>query len=474
MLTDPPSPAHGSTHVIIIEDDPDALANLRDILELAGYQPAGFTSLKAAFQHAGWADAAFVIVDRKLSDGIATDHLPRMRTLAPGAAIAVVTGYRDLEGAVDSLRRGADDYILKPVNPDELLLSMRRLAEFQHAKQERMRLAAIVDSSTDAIVGKSLDGRIVSWNAGAERLYGYTAAEIIGQPARLLIPEGDESEAEAMQQRIIRGERVPPFETQRVRKDGTLVDVSMALSPIIDPAGRVVAAAAISRDISERKALERRVLEISVEEQQRIGRDLHDGLGQELTGLSFLADVLARELANHKADEAKLAEEVADLARTAIKHTKATVRGLCPVYLEGDGFMNAVEQLARSVTDMGDIACELVANQPLEMLDHPSAVHLYYIVSEAVNNAVKHSRARHITVRVHVGRTETEVAVEDDGRGMPQSHHTGRGLQTMTERARVLGGNIRIEPNRGGGTRVVCRFTPGKTRTKEPSHAAGQ
>src|SRR5205814_4800856 len=102
----------------------------------------------------------------------------------------------------------------------------------RHAEETRLQLAAIVESSHDAIIAKTLDAKIVSWNRGAELIYGYTAAEAIGQPISILLPPGRQDELPAIMERILRGEKVEHFETRRRRKDGTVIDVSLAVSPI--------------------------------------------------------------------------------------------------------------------------------------------------------------------------------------------------------------------------------------------------
>ena len=114
-------------------------------------------------------------------------------------------------------------------------------------------LAAIVESSDDAIIGKSLDGLITSWNRGAERLYGYTAAEVLGQPIALLIPPDMPDELPGLLRRLMRGERIEHYETQRVCKDGTRIDVSLTISPIRDSTGRIIGASKIARNITDRK-----------------------------------------------------------------------------------------------------------------------------------------------------------------------------------------------------------------------------
>jgi PAS domain S-box-containing protein len=121
---------------------------------------------------------------------------------------------------------------------------------------ERAWLAAIVDFSSDAILSKKLDGTITSWNAAAERLYGYPAAEAIGRSIEIIVPADRRDELRAMDKRLARGERVPPLETVRLTKDGRRIEVALTMSPIIDPTGKVVGASGIGHDISERRRAE--------------------------------------------------------------------------------------------------------------------------------------------------------------------------------------------------------------------------
>jgi PAS domain S-box-containing protein len=137
-----------------------------------------------------------------------------------------------------------------------IVVNYRDITEEREAEETRARLAALVESSDDAIIGRNLEGLITSWNAGAERLYGYTAAEVIGQPVSRLIPPSRANELPAIRARLERGETIDHFETVRLRKNGTQVEVSATLSPIRDPDGRVVGASVIARDISERRRVE--------------------------------------------------------------------------------------------------------------------------------------------------------------------------------------------------------------------------
>jgi two-component system CheB/CheR fusion protein len=137
-----------------------------------------------------------------------------------------------------------------------VILTFTDVADLRVAEAERSRLAAIVTSSEDAIVGKTLDGIITSWNPGAERLFGYTAEEAIGQPMLMVFPPEGKSEEARLLSAVARGETVATFDTVRIRKDGASVDVSVALSPIRDGSGRIVGVSKIARDITERRQIE--------------------------------------------------------------------------------------------------------------------------------------------------------------------------------------------------------------------------
>jgi PAS domain S-box-containing protein len=151
---------------------------------------------------------------------------------------------------------------LSPLVTEEGVLvssTIRDVTERKKAEEQRAQLAAIVDSSDDAIIGKSLDGTITSWNKGAERIFGYAAEEVIGQPISLLLPPGRQGEEPAIVERLKKGERVEPFETVRRRKDGHDIDASVTISPIHDSRGQVIGASKVARDISDRKRAEEAV-----------------------------------------------------------------------------------------------------------------------------------------------------------------------------------------------------------------------
>ena len=140
----------------------------------------------------------------------------------------------------------------------QLSAANRRMRELERAELAQLFLAAIVESADDAIIGKTLESIVTSWNRGAERIFGYTAEEMIGQSITRLIPPGHDNEEPEIIARLRKGDRIEHYETQRKKKDGTIIDISLTVSPIFDMDGNIIGASKIARDISDRKRIEER------------------------------------------------------------------------------------------------------------------------------------------------------------------------------------------------------------------------
>lgn len=339
-------------------------------------------------------------------------------------------------------------------------LFRRDLANRQRAADALRRLAAIVEFSNDAILGKSLDGVVVSWNAGAERLYGYTAEEMVGQPVSRLCPPERYNEVRQNLKRVRQGARIQHLETTRIRKGGELVEVSLSISPVRNADGNVIGASAIARDVSEHRRLQREVLEIAALEQRRIGQDLHDGTGQELTGLAMMAERLAGELAAKHLPESNSAAKIVDGLEEALSHVRALAKGLVPVEVDAEGLMIALAELASRTTDLHGVNCTFACDEPVCILDNQTAMHLWRLSQEAVNNAVKHGRGRNIRIELGDDGQILTLTIADDGRGMMSSREqsAGSGLRIMNYRAELIGATLTVSPAQPQGTVVTCQL----------------
>jgi PAS domain S-box-containing protein len=360
----------------------------------------------------------------------------------------------------------------------------RDISERKRAEEALARLAAIVDSSEDAIIGKTLDTTIISWNHGAERIYGYTGTEAIGQPIGILLPPGSEDEVPTIMERIRRGEKVEHYETKRQRKDGTIIDVSVTVSPIKTRDGEVIGASAVARDITERKQAEsarariarleqsqaahrlllERVFETQEQERHRIARELHDEAGQLmaslLVGLRALDD--AATIDDAKAQSRRLRA----VAVKALDEVGRLARGLHSSVLDDHGLAVALQRYVMEYSTTHNIAVDLALDET-DARNLLPAVQLavFRVVQEALTNVVKHAGATAIRVRVVRSADGLKTTIADNGRGFgadavnahPEAH---LGLQSMRERAAILGGTLRVRSG-ARGTTIAMRVPLG-------------
>jgi len=325
-------------------------------------------------------------------------------------------------------------------------------------RDSEQRLRAIVDTAADGIITVDLQGVIRDFNPAAERMFRRTAAQVLNQNVRQLLPSScrlcaEDAACFRTGHCVYPGER--PHELTGCCEDGTEFPMEIAVSEIKD-LGLYVA---LVRDISERKALERRIIEASTLEQERIGRDIHDGIGQQLTAVSMLAASIERRLI--AADRVAEAEAVKDLMghlKDTLTQTRHLARGLSPVDIDPGGLADALSELAEGVLATCGLDCHFWADPSVTVTDEILALHLYRIAQEAVHNALRHAQPDHIRIRLETDGHELVLSVQDDGTGIsPLADRQARlGLHIMRYRAGIIGGRLTIEANESGGTWVRC------------------
>ncbi len=240
--------------------------------------------------------------------------------------------------------------------------------------------------------------------------------------------------------------------------DERLIAWTSTLLPSAGKAPSYVIATGI--DITERKHLEKAILDISAREQRRIGQDLHDGLGQHLTGIAFMTKVHETKLAEQNRAEADDAAKIVKLVNEAIHKTRELARGLLPVVSDSEGLMSALQLWAAELENLFGISCRFQCEAPVLINDETTATHLYRIAQEAANNAIKHGDARNILIRLAAERSRGTLMIKDDGTGIASepAESQGMGLRIMNYRAGMIGGTLEIRRDAPRGTIVACVF----------------
>lgn len=261
------------------------------------------------------------------------------------------------------------------------------------------------------------------------------------------------------------GETRSAFEVEHriLRPDGTIRYVLTLGKPCFDERGQLIKLVGTLHDVTERKQLEKQVLEVSENEQRRIGQDLHDDLCQHLAGIEFMSQALVQRLENGRHQETELAKQVAELVREAINQTRGLARGLSPVQLESRGLGSALEDLASHVQRVFQINCHIRTDAAVEVRNITVATHLYRIAQEAINNAIRHGKADRIEIELHTEKELACLRVGDNGGGFSetvQRGNKGMGLRIMHYRAGIIGASLQVTSRAPNGVLVECRFTP--------------
>ncbi len=312
------------------------------------------------------------------------------------------------------------------------------------------RMRNLVENMPDVVLITDLEGRIqyVNWTHPVT-----STAELLGTTGLQCFPTDQHKLILAAYEQAVQSREVQSYECHD--KYGRWW--SCRAVPMIEN-GTVHGLMVINTDITESKHFERELSETVTRQQQGMGRQLHDDLGQQLVGARLIAEGLQQELEARSLPESTRTGELVAALGDAENRVRELIKGVRPVEVDANGLMAALDDLAGSTGRLSNIRCSFTCDEPVPVENSHTATQLFYIASEAVQNSVKHAIAEQITIGLDTCDDHLRLWVADDGIGMPAraGGAAGMGLRIMRHRASVIGAELRFDGPHQGGTRVTC------------------
>ena len=345
---------------------------------------------------------------------------------------------------------------------------LKHTKQILHASEEKYR--QLVENTDCIILRLDTRGNITYFNEFAQKLFGYTEREILGKNIiDTIAPKTDAagrnfSKIENKMRHY--PDRYATYESENVCKDGRHVWVFWANRIIRDNRKKITEILCVGHDITERRYLEKEILEITERERKLIGQEMHDSIGQILTGVAIKSKGLAMKLKGNSPDASKDALAISKLASQAIAQMRDLSRMLYPVDIETGGLVSALQTLASNAEKILDVKCQFVCKEPVSVHNLVEAKQLYRIAQEAVTNAAKHGKTPKITIELRSTKALCILSVSNDGPSFQPSSHSnnGLGLKIMEYRANLIGGVLEIGKGKKSGTVVTCTV-PNKTES---------
>jgi two-component system sensor histidine kinase UhpB len=467
--------------IVYLEDDAnDAELARHELLRTAKIRDWRPVSTREAFAETLSARAPDLILsDYSLPNFDGREALLMARALCPRVPFIFVSGKLGEELAIETLKLGATDYVLKRRLSRLSPAVNRAIAEAESIRSRTEAQAAlasqgvlltrIIDAIPDVIYAINTEGRLTVANRALLQLLDSSPDAVLGHGLAEFgyfaqAPASERTGAEADEDmELMRSRRaVTEREVRWLDREQSQRWHLQSKLPLVDPASQAVTGlVTVSRDVTQSRMHEREVLEITEREQRRIGADLHDGLGQELTGLGLMIKALEKELQREESPHLPQLQKIGEVLQSAFASARSVARALAPINLDQGGLSSALEQLAQHCTELYGIECKFAGAPTLAAtLSDSASTHLYRIAQEAMVNAAKHARPRRIAVSLLQSGEDLELTIVDDGAGfdpVPDAPK-GMGLKTMAYRARMLNGSLTVTRDAGGGTRVQCRL----------------
>ena len=388
---------------------------------------------------------------------------------------------RPLEPMVEAINKmGAGDFEARLPNfnlPEfaTIATNFNRMGDsLQASIRENQRLALIAQQTADAIVIHDLQSNISFWNTSAEKIFGYSSKEILGKPAYILSSKADEKDLKKSFQLIHQGKYIHNIETQRIKKNGEVVNVALSASPLIDPiTNKIIGDICSMRDISEKKFAEESKLKLEenrkftqliqshIEDERRsLARELHDELGQYVSAIKIFAANISNKAKKLSPEIEKNAESVISAANQIYDGMHSIIKQLRPGSLDNLGLAETLKDTVNTwQKQYQDLKIHLSITGDLHQLNETLNINIYRIIQEAMNNVLKHSKAKSIEIHLAINKKGfLELNFSDDGKGMDLKKidkTKNFGILGMQERIQSLHGSFELISKKNQGTQIL-------------------
>ncbi|MEX1211236.1 MAG: PAS domain S-box protein [Balneolaceae bacterium] len=467
---------------LLVGNENESRQLLEDALKLRRHNITTVTPEELSPKHLVHESVTLIIFYDVTNEAIRKSREIRALDLHDNLALIAILNRETIDRFHEILDAGFDQCIVESLY-DEQRLDIRlafaeklardkikRSITEQKLRESEGRYRSIVETTVDAIITINDRGLIRTFNRSAEELFQFRDSEVIGKNVHILMPKPYKEEHDDYIRNYLSTGRRKIIgigrEVTGRRKDGTTFPMYLAVSEVRIRNQRIFTG--IIRDISEQRRLELEILQTSEHERRRIGQDLHDGLGQMLTGIGLMAKNLTHALEKQENPHKESAREITDLIREADQHARELARGLVPVNYDSEGLHAALERLAGRAETLFRIQCRYQSSGEVQFEDANHVTHIYRIAQEAVSNAVKHGGAEKVQIHLSGSADRIRLRVEDDGKGFEEDwdEKGGLGVRIMQFRAGLIGATIDITDSTLGGASIICTI-------HHPNHTDG-
>lgn len=459
--------------ILVVEDESIVALDLTRNLKKIGFTPLiPVNSGKKALESVRKNEPDLVILDIKIKgnmDGIQTaEEIKKVRSL-PFIFFSAFNDQKTLKRVKQTEPYG---FIPKNSNNIDLYTTVKiALQRFSIEKEIHSKdriLSTTLQSITDAVIGVNREGRIITWNKGAETIFGWKDHEVFGTNISIITPSYIPNEIPGIIEDLSKEGTVKRYDSICQNKENRVLNVSTTISPIHELDGKISGFSLVIKDVSEKKELEKQIIDILEEERFRIGRDLHDNLGQYLTGILLKLKVLERNLVKNEMESDKdLVLRISSHVKMVLEKMRELSRGLTSPGFQNINLNESLEELASYFSNVHNLKIKCKSTIEKEVKDNRVITQLYHIAQEAITNAVKYADCSSIGVSLSCNETEIIMKIKDNGKGFDTKDSKGLGLKIMKYRADMINGQLQIFSSRETGTTVSCSIPKALLRSEK-------